>query len=247
MHERARAATDEMRGSTSRASGRGTRRRRATRPRATRCWYAPVFRRCRFRRIRHEPGLDQNRRHVGPVEAGQVGTLDDPAVRRPGRSDDRRLQRTAGSQASRVDVVRPAAVPGGHERRDAVQRAVARAVGVDPHHQRRVPPVAEARPRDVAVAVAEMERRAGARHRHPVAAGQQQPARTDSDRQRDRRLARRAAAVLDLPHPRPRPDRLELPADRRRRPVPRVEADERRDRRSRDHDRRSARYFTASG
>ena len=111
---------------------------------------------------------------------------------------------------------------------------------MDPNHQRRVPPVAEARPRDVAVPVAEMDRRPGARHRHPVAAGQQQLPRPHRDRQRHRRLARSAAAVLDLQLPRPRPDRLDLPPDRGRRPVPGIEADQRR-----DHDRRSARYFTA--
>jgi hypothetical protein len=41
-------------------------------------------------------------------------------------------------------------------------------------------------------------------------------------------LTRRAAAVLDLRDRRSGPDRLALPADRRQRPVARIEADQRR-------------------
>ena len=58
-------------------------------------------------------------------------------------------------------------------------------------------------------------------------------------------LAVRAAPVLDLHHVRPGPDRLGLARDCRRRPMPWVQADQRRQ--SRDHERRSARYFNASG
>jgi hypothetical protein len=54
---------------------------------------------------------------------------------------------------------------------------IGRAVGVDPHHQRRVAAVAEARAGDVAVAVAEVDRRPGARHRHAVPAPASRAAR----------------------------------------------------------------------
>jgi hypothetical protein len=63
-------------------------------------------------------------------------------------------------------------------------------------------------------------------------------------------LAGRAAAVLDLQHGGARPDRLHLAADRRRRAVSRVEADQRRGRDPRgpeDHDKRSARYAMPIG
>src|SRR5438093_1360613 len=53
------------------------------------------------------------------------------------------------------------------------------------------------------------------------------------------------AAVLNLHHVRAGADRLRLTPDRRRRSVPRVQADQRRERR--DHERRSARYFSAIG
>ena len=202
-----------------------------------------------FRRIRQEPGLHEHGRHVGPVEPGQVGALHETAIGRAGRAHHRPLERPARAQARCVDVVRPAPVPGGNERRDPVQRGVAGAVRVDPHHQRRVPPVAELRAGDVpAVAVA--ERRARARHRHPVAPREQERPRPARNRQRDAGLTRGAAAVLDLQHLRARPDRLGLTAHRRRCPVAGVEADQRRRGSARsggDHVRRSARYAIASG
>jgi len=93
---------------------------------------------------------------------------------------------------------------------------------MDPEHQRRVPPVAESRSRDVSAAIG----RAGPRHHHRVAAPKQQRAGLLRDRERDRSLARRAAWILDLRDRRARPDRLALASDRRHGAVAGVEADE---------------------
>ncbi len=71
------------------------------------------------------------------------------------------------------------------------------------------------------------EGRARARHRHAVSPLEEQAACPLGDLQHDFGLARGAAAVLDLVDARARADRLALPTHRRRRPVPRVEADQR--------------------
>ena len=85
--------------------------------------------------------------------------------------------------------------------------------------------VAELGARDVA-AVPAVEGRAGPRHRDAIAAAEEQRPRALRDRQRDRRLAGGSAAVLDLEGVRAGPDRLALRADRGRRPVAWVDADE---------------------
>jgi hypothetical protein len=97
-------------------------------------------------RVRHVPGLDEHDRHVGPVEAGQVGAALDAEVARTGREHELALGESGGAATRSVDVVRPAGVQGGEERLRAVCGWVRRPVGVDPEHERRAARVAVPRP-----------------------------------------------------------------------------------------------------
>ena len=100
---------------------------------------------------------------------------------------------------------------------------IGRAVGVDPHHQRRTARVAEPGALAVAAAVAGPV----PRHRHAVALRQQERPGSPGDRERNRRLAGGPARILDLQLGRARPDRLQLAAHVGRGAVSGVEADER--------------------
>src|SRR5512132_3838273 len=173
--------------------------------------------------VAQEARLREHDRHVGPVEAREVGALDDAQVAGTGRPHETGLDRTSGAAARAVNVIRPAPVEGRRQRRDPALRVVRRAAGMDPKHQRGAASVAEPGARDVPAAVAGT----GARHRHSVPTPQQQRTRPPCDLERDVRLTRSAAAVLDLRDAGAGADRLALPPDRRKRAVAGVEADER--------------------
>jgi hypothetical protein len=56
---------------------------------------------------------------------------------------------------------------------------------------------------------------------------EEQSPRLSRDGEHDRRLTGRPAAVFLLEHARPRPNRLTLPPNPRRRPVPRIKTNQR--------------------
>ena len=74
-----------------------------------------------FARVRDESRLDEDRGHVRPVEAGQVGAGHEPAVGGAGRGDDRALDEPGRAEAARVDVARSSR--GGRRGRASRRRA----------------------------------------------------------------------------------------------------------------------------
>src|ERR671930_185525 len=65
----------------------------------------------RAEELRRKPAqsrtMDEDRRHVRPVEPGQVAARHEAEVRSAGGPDDASLDEPRGAQAARVDVVRP--------------------------------------------------------------------------------------------------------------------------------------------
>ncbi len=162
-------------------------------------------------RIRHESHLDEDRRNVGPVEAGEVGALLEPAVGKAERANELRLHDPRCAPARRVDVVGPPRSEGGVQRVRPPGAAVGRAVRMNAKEERGAGAVGDSSARDVADARPGCPRSG---HDDANAGVLEQPPEPESDAQVQLGLAEPrhdavgAASVLDLLRGRPRADRL---------------------------------------
>src|SRR6187399_223080 len=162
-------------------------------------------------RVRHEAHLDEDHRHVRPVEAGVVGAFLEAAVREAERGSKLTLDDPRGAPALAVDVIRPAVPQCRVERVRPPCGGVRGAVRMDPQEERRPLAVRDPRTRDVADA---RPGRPRPRHDDAYACPLEKHPQPQCDPQIEIGLAQpaddtvRPATVLDLHRRRTGADRL---------------------------------------